>query len=502
MTREMNDGADIASPVAERAAQLPSGQREVSAGIRLRSCRSSAPLSFAQQRMWFFNQLEPESPLYNLAVATRWTGPLDAAALERSLAEVVRRHEVLRTRFPMTEHGVVQEIAPAGPLHLQVLDFTVGSSEEREEGARRWMLAEAARPFRLTQESPFRAFALRLAPEEHLLLQVIHHIAWDRWSKGVLLAELVALYPALAAGLPAPLSELRIQYGDYAEWQQHHFQGHRLEHELAYWRGRLSGAPTVAGLPADRARPAAQRHVGAKVSFPLSEDLLEALTSLARREKASAFMVLLAGFKALWARSTGQADLVVGVPIAGRVRVEVEKLIGCFANTLVLRTDLSGDPTFREVLNRVREVVLGGFDHQEMPFEKLVEELRPPRNPGYHPFFQVLFTSHLDFFEKAVEIPGLRIQDVKIDFGTAFVDLSVDFKRGSAGRLCCFTYNTDLFDESTIAHLARQYGAILEAAVSDPERRLSAFVDQITDEEIKTPAGRQLAPAQPVRLRT
>ncbi len=452
-----------------------SGRRGAFAAIRPRSCRTAAPLSYAQQRMWLFNQLEPGNPLYNRPRATRWTGPLDGAALERSLAEIARRHEVLKARYPLAEHGPVQEVATDEPFHLALADFTAGSRDEREDAAHRWMVAEAARPFTLTEEPPFRAFLLRLAPEEHLLLLVLHHIASDRWSRALLLRELLALYPALVSGRPSPLPELRIQYADYAEWQQQRLQGAWLLGELAYWREKLSGAPAVLTLPTHKPRPAAQTHVGGLVSFALRKDLVEALTDLARREHATTFMVILAGFKALWARATGQTDLMIGVPVAGRVRVELENLIGCFANTLVLRADLSGDPTFREAVGRVREATLGAFDHQELPFEKLVAELRPRRDPSYHPLFQVLFNSQLDFASETVNIPGLRIAEVEIDLGAALVDLAVDFKLGRDCWLCHFTFNSELLDEPLVAKLADQYRMILEAAVSDPEQRLSAL---------------------------
>jgi hypothetical protein len=476
MTSEINDCLGIAPPAVEKAVELTLERPELLATIEPRPCRTSVPLTLAQQRMWLVNQLEPDSPLYNRARASRWTGPLDAAALERSLAELIRRHEVLRTRFPLSKQGAIQEIAAPDSFQLPVVDFGIPSRFEREEKARRWMLAEAGRPFHLTQEPPFRAFLLRLAPDEHLILLVIHHIASDRWSRGVLLGELVTLYTALASGRPSPLPELKIQYGDYAVWQQeHYFQGPGFEADLAYWRDRLRGAPAALSLPTDRPRPQAQTHVGAQVCLTLPADLVGSLTGYARRERASAFMVLLAGFKALWVRSTGQTDIVIGAPVTGRTGVELEKLIGCFANTLVLRTDLSGDPTFQEILSRVREVTLGGFDHQELPFEKLVEELRPPRIPGCHPLFQVLFNSHLDFAWDVIEIPGLSIEDIEIDLGTALVDLSLDFKRESAGWVCHFTYNTDVFDHSTVARLARQYRVVLEAAVAKPEQRLSAL---------------------------
>ena len=447
----------------------------VQSAIRRRASRAPAPLSFAQERMWFLNQLEPNSSVYNVPRATRWSGSLDAAALERSLGEIVRRHEILRTRFPLTDEGVIQEVLPALQFQLPLRDLTGLPESARERAARQCMFEEAAQPFDLTRQPPFHATLLRLTEQEHWLILLIHHTAFDRWSRGVLLGELFALYPVFAAGGTSPLPEPPIQFSDYAAWQRERFQGDLVEREVVYWRERLRAAPPLLALPTDRARPARQTYTGARVSLRLPADLTESLGALARRKRATPFIVLLAAFKALLARFTGETDVVVGAPVAGRDHVELERLIGCFTNTLVLRTDLSGDPTFVDILDRVRGVTLDGLDHQELPFERLVEALRPPRDPRYHTLFQVLF-NYLNFPHEVGQFRELRVEDVELPLEIALVDLAVDLRRGSEDWTCTFTYNTDLFDASTIARLARQYRAILEVVVSDPERPLSALL--------------------------
>jgi amino acid adenylation domain-containing protein len=440
--------------------------------IPLRSSGSPAPLSFAQSRMWFFAQLEPESAAYHSLRATRWIGPLEIGVLERSLAQVVLRHEVLRTRFPVVGGTAEQEVAPPGVFRLPVVDLTAFAAEEREERAREWVGVEFRRPFDLVRGSPLRATLLRLSADEHLLVLMAHHIVIDGWSMGILYRELAALYAAFSAGKPSPLPELPIQYVDYATWQRERLQGETLQRELAYWRGRLAGAPAVLDLPFDRPRPAKQTYKGGQVFRTLPADLIDALRALSRRERATLFMIMLAAFKALFWRYTGQTDLVVGTPSAGRNRKELEDLIGCFANTLILRTDCSGDPSFRELLGRVRETALGAYAHQEVPFERVVEELHPERRLQYHPLFQVMFNFR-DFPVGAPEVAGLRLQDVDIERDASLVDLSLSLGRGAEGFHCRIFYNSDLFDAATVERLAGHYQVLLAGIAADPEQRLS-----------------------------
>jgi len=354
------------------------------------------------------------------------------------------------------------------------VDLSALAADSVEEEASSRLLAESRRPFDLTCDPPLRASLLRLAPDVHVLVLMIHHIAFDRWSRGLLRRELAVLYSAFAASRPSPLPEPAIQYRDYAAWQHERLRTEALERELTYWRERLGGAAPVLELSSDRPRPAAPTYRGRQVSFTLTDGLLEALGSLSRRERVSRFMTLLAAFNALLARSTGQTDLVVGTPIAGRTLVELSDLIGCFTNTLVLRTDLSGDPTFRELLGRVRQVALGAYAHQELPFEKLVEELQPERSTRHHPLFQVLF-NYLDFPAAPLAVPGLRIEDIEMTLDTALVDLGVDIKRAGRTITCYVTGSADLFDAPTVSRLADQYRALLAAVAANPERRISSL---------------------------
>ena len=331
--------------------------------IPRRPARDSAPLSFAQQRLWFLDQLEPNSAFYNMPQAIRMSGPLDVGALRRALSEIAARHESLRTSFTVVEGNPVQVIAPAVSVELPVVELAELSESEREAEALRLAREEAQRPFDLERGPLVRASLLRLGGEEHVLLLNMHHIVGDDWSFSVLMRELMALYEAFSQGDPSPLKELPIQYADYAVWQREWLQGEQLEAQLAYWKQQLSGAPAVLALPTDRPRPAVPSYQGANDSLALPKQLSEQLRALSQREGVTLYMTLLAAFQTLLMRYSGQEDIVVGSPIAGRTRAETESLIGFFLNTLVLRTSLSGDPSFRELLGRVREVTLGAYEH-------------------------------------------------------------------------------------------------------------------------------------------
>ncbi|HYH79110.1 MAG TPA: amino acid adenylation domain-containing protein, partial [Longimicrobium sp.] len=345
------------------------------------------PLSFAQERLWFLDRLEPGSTTYNIPAAWRLGGALDAAALERALGEIVRRHEALRTVFAEVDGSPVQVIAPFGGFALPVEDLSGDSDREAALGRRAG--EEARRAFDLSAGPLFRAALLRLGDEDHVLLLSMHHIVTDGWSMGVLFRELSALYAAYREGGESPLADLAVQYADHAVWQREQLEGEVLDRQLSYWRERLAGAPELLELPADRPRPPVQTYRGASVPVQLSPELLERLQALGRSEGATLYMTLLGAFQVLLSKYSGSEDVVVGSPIAGRTRGEVEELIGLFLNTLVLRTDLSGDPSFRELLGRVREATLGAYEHQEVPFEKLVAELQPERSLSHSPLFQV-----------------------------------------------------------------------------------------------------------------
>ncbi|HEU0079530.1 MAG TPA: amino acid adenylation domain-containing protein, partial [Longimicrobiaceae bacterium] len=359
------------------------------------------PLSFSQERLWFLHRMDPASPVYNIPVVLRLSGRLDAGALERALAAVVRRHEVRRTAFAEADGVAVQVVRPASVVRLPVADLSAPGLERAEAEAARLAAREAARPFDLAAGPVFRASLLRLAADEHVLLVTLHHVAGDAWSVGILLDELAAAYRG------APLAELPVQFGDFAAWQRGRLSGDALGEQLAWWRGHLAGAPAALDLPTDRPRPREQSGRGASHAFSVPAELAGAVHALARREGATPFMVLLAAWQALLARWSGQDDVVVGSPIAGRTRAETEGLIGFFVNTLVLRAKLDANATFRELLAQVREVTLGAYAHQDVPFEKLVEELKPERDLSRSPFFQVMFILQ-NAPEPAVSLPELR----------------------------------------------------------------------------------------------
>ncbi|HEV2765327.1 MAG TPA: condensation domain-containing protein, partial [Pyrinomonadaceae bacterium] len=432
------------------------------------------PLSFAQQRLWFMDQLEPGTTAYNIPLAVRLTGRLDVGALERTLSEVVRRHEVLRTTFAQVEGRPAQVIHEARPVTLEPLDIS-GAAEPRQELAE--LMREGARhQFDLAQGPLLHVSLLRLAEEEHVALLTMHHIVSDGWSMGVLVREVAALYSAYVRGEESPLPELPVQYADFAVWQREWMRGEVLEKELAYWRRQLGGKLTVLELPTDRPRPAVQSFLGAREYSHISAETTARLKELSRREGCSLFMTLLAGFQALLARHTGQTDIVVGTDIAGRNRPETEPLIGFFVNQLVMRTDLSGDPSFVELMKRVREVCLGGYAHQDVPFEKLVEELQPERDPSRSPLFQVKFVlQNAPTGGGGLELPGLRMSGVDGEAGTAKFDLLVNAAETGRGLALSWQYSTELFDAETIARLHAHFSALLTAAASSPECRLAAL---------------------------
>jgi amino acid adenylation domain-containing protein len=431
------------------------------------------PLSFAQERLWLVDQMEPGSAVYNIPLAWRLSA-VHEAALERALGEIVRRHEALRTVFAQVDGAPVQVISPFAGFALPVEDLSGLGEADREGALRRLAQEEAARPFDLAAGPLFRASLLRLSDEDHVLLLSMHHIVSDGWSMGVLFGELSALYAAYREGVESPLPELEVQYADYAVWQREQVAGEVLDRQLAYWKERLAGAPELLELPTDHPRPAVQKYQGAAVSVELSPELLERLQALGRSEGATLFMVLLGAFQVLLSRYSGSEDVVVGSPIAGRTRAEVEGLIGFFANTLVLRTDLSGDPSFREALGRVREATLGAYEHQEMPFERLVSELRPERSLSHSPLFQVSFT--LDDVQGAGGGPaGLSADGVATELEFAKFDLSLGLAATAQGLRGGLNYSTALFEPGTMERMARHLERVLEQVARDADVRLSAL---------------------------
>ena len=425
--------------------------------------------SFAQQRLWFLDQLAPGNPFYNLPIALRLTMPLDATALERSLSAIVERHEALRTTFDVVDGETVQIIGGAQPVTIPVVDLRNLPADVREREAGRLASESARLPFDLRRGPLMRAALLRLDAADYIFLVTLHHIVSDGWSAAVFGRELQALYPAMSLGYPPALPPIPVQYGDFAEWQREWLQGPVLESQLAYWRRQLADL-SVLRLPTDRPRPPMSTFRGAVHTFHLAPEVADGLRGLSQRTRVTLFMTLLAGFQILLSRYSRQQDIVVGAPIAGRTRPELEALIGFFVNTLVLRTDLSGDPTVTEVLGRVRQVVLDAFAHQDVPFEKLVEELQPRRDLSRNPLAQVAF--------QLLDLPGAAAQGAKaptIDKQTAVLDMVVTLTHGPQGIDGLIEYSTDLFDADTIARLAGHYEQLLRGMTAHADTAISAL---------------------------
>ncbi|MET0398828.1 MAG: condensation domain-containing protein, partial [Longimicrobiaceae bacterium] len=423
---------------------------------------SPLPLSFAQQRLWFIDQLEPGSAAYNMPFALRLRGPFDPAVLERSLAEIVRRHEALRTVFATVDGEPVQVVRGSATVALPVTDLRDLPEAQREAEVLRLASAEAARPFDLAAGPLLRASAVRLADAEWAVLFTLHHIVSDGWSMGVLVRELSALYEE--AELPA----LPVQYADYAAWQRAWLTGDVLEARLAFWREQLGGSPPLLELPTDHPRPQAQDPRGGSVGIHLPADVARELRALSRREGATTFMTLLAAWQLLLARYAGVEDVSVGTPIAGRTRMETEPLIGFFVNTLVLRTDLSGEPTFAELLARVRETTLGAYQHQDVPFERLVEELAPERTLAHTPLFQAMLVLRNDD-PGELRMGGLDVEPLGAGAeGIAKFDLTLGLAADEQGIGGSLTYRAELWERATMERMAGHFARLLEALVADP----------------------------------
>ncbi len=482
MKNDMSFIVETRDEIAERVARLSPAKRAL-LEQRLRAQRSPrdgliprrrpsdrAPLSFAQQRLWFLHQMDPEGCLYNIPQAFRIGGDLDVDALRRALDAVVARHEALRTTF-VAEGEVPAQVFVAGrPVDLRTLDLR-GRPDAGAE-AQRLLSEEARRPFDLSADLMLRALLLRTGQQDRILLLTLHHIAADGWSLGVLFEEVSALYRAFAAGEEASLPDLPIQYADFSEWQRRRMEGALLDGQLSYWRHHLGGDLPALDLPVDRPRPPVQTYRGTTHGFALPRPLHGALQDLARQERATLFMALLAGFEALLCRYTGQEDIAVGTPIANRNRAEVEGVIGCFVNVLAPRTDLSGDPTFRDLLRRVRGVTLGAYDHQDLPFERLVEELHPERDLSRNPLFQVMFALQ-NVPARVLELPGLSVSPVEVHTGTSKFDLTLTVEERPDGLAGGFEYSADLFDAATVERMAGHFRTLLEGAAANPDAPLS-----------------------------
>ena len=430
------------------------------------------PLSFAQQRLWFLHQLEPDSPSYNDLAVLALEGRLDVAALRCAQSEVVRRHEVLRTSYPLLDDRPVQRIEPWAPVPLPVVDLSALEAGPRQSEIRRHVAEEARRPFDLLEASVLRTVLLRLAAEEHALLFSLHHIASDAWSGALLVREITAVYDAVRQGRPSPLPELLLQYADFAVWQQRWFQGAVLEQHLDYWRKALGGSPPALRLPTGRPRPERRGSRGLRRTFRMPQALSRSLGDLSRREGATLFMTLLAAYYVLLQRATGQEDVVVGTAVANRGRAETEALIGLFIEMLPLRVDLSGNPRFVDLLRRVREVSLGAFAHQDFPLERLTEELR--RDGDAASLFQVAFGVRNAPLQE-LRVPELTIRPIRLEQEGARFDVTVWVTETFEGLETTWTFRSDLFEEKEIERINGQYEALLRSVAASPEARIGSF---------------------------
>jgi hypothetical protein len=442
--------------------------------------RNSATLrlSFHQQRMWFLHQLQPETPsAFHLYRFLRLKGPLDREALQRALDKILERHEALRTNF-VTNEGIPQQvIAPPGKFPLPFSDLCAQPSGQKEEILESALKEEARRPFDLTTDLMLRAILIRLTEEEHVLQMVTHHIASDRWSLGLLTQELSTLYQAFVSAQPNPLQALPIQYADFAAWQREWLTGEVLETQLGYWRQHLAGAPPLLEIPTDYPRPAQTSYRGEWFSFTLPQTLTDELKHLSRQTGTSLFMILFSAFNILLYRYTQQEDIVVGSAIANRQHPKLEKLIGYFANTLALRTDLSGNPSFRELLAQVRKVTLDAYAHQDMPFEKLVEELQPERHLGYSPLFQTMLIM-LNTPKSADQLANetnLSFHEERIEHEASQFDLTLFMGEGEEGLSGICEYSTDLFEASTIERMVGHFQTLLEGIIANPDESISVL---------------------------
>ncbi|HEX2270679.1 MAG TPA: condensation domain-containing protein, partial [Pyrinomonadaceae bacterium] len=430
-------------------------------------------LSFAQQRLWFLNKFEAASPHYNIAAAVKFKGQLDIPALERSLTEITQRHEILRTTFAMNGEEPVQQITEPGTVRLPMMDLQ--AVKQREEEAQALLTAAARRVFDLESGPLLRVMLLRLDTTEHILMVTMHHIISDGWSMGVLIRELTALYNSFSSDAALVLPDLPVQYADFAHWQRQWLQGDVREESLNYWRQQLAGMSPVLQLRTDYPQPEVQTFRGARVSFQLDHQLTESLNAVSRAHDVTLFMTLLATLSVLLMRYTRETDISIGTPVAGRTLAETEGLIGFFVNTLVLRTDLSGDPTYAQLLQRTRELCLSAYQHQELPFEQLLDAVRPGRELNRTPLFQVMLVLHNSPLPQ-IELDGLQVEAIEVETGTSKIETTFTFREESSGILSgTIDYQTDLFSRETVEQLAANYVRLLQSAVADPQRRIAAL---------------------------
>jgi amino acid adenylation domain-containing protein len=472
---------DIKAELAARKAEILAFMSQANQALKSNSesiqpvpHQGNIPLSFAQQRLWFFAQLEPDSSAYNIPAAVKLTGKLNINALSKSIHEIIIRHEILRTTFPVIEGEPIQVIGKGENFTFPVIDLQTLAEENKQQAVLNLAALEAKKPFHLVKDLLLRASLFRLAETEYVVLLTMHHIVSDGWSTGIFIQELTALYTAFSQGQPSPIPDLPIQYADFAIWQRQWLQGEVLQTQLNYWKQQLGGNLPILELPTDKPRPAIQSNNGATQRFQLSKSLTEKLKNLSNQEGVTLYMTLLAAFKVLLYRYTQQENIIVGTPIANRDRTEIEGLIGFFVNTLVLRTNLSNNPNFRELLQQVREVTLGAYAHQDLPFERLVEELQIKRDLTHNPLFQVMFVLQ-NAAAEVIELPELNLEVLKAEKNTAKFDLTLSLTETEAGLKGDLEYNTDIFNADRITRIMGHFQVLLEGIVTNPEQRLSTL---------------------------
>src|SRR5438105_2731494 len=451
------------------------GAKTATRSIEHQTNRETAPLSYNQQGLWVLNQLMPGTSLYHTPTAARLTGRLDCNALERALNAVVARHDALRTTFKTIDGTPEQVIAPDVSIEMPLVDLSDCPEPEREAQALRLLQKEARRPFDLSKDPLIRSILVRLATCEHVLLITMHHIVTDGWSIGIFHRELSALYSAFARAERLPLPDLPIQYPDYACWQRQWFDGAECETQLGYWKTQFQTRPPVLELPTDHSRPNAQAYRayrGAQHTIFLPEQLTRDLKLLCQKQGVTLFMTLLAAYKILLHRYTSEEDIVVGTPIAGRQLPETESLIGLFINTLAMRTDLSGNPSFLELLNRIKATAVGAYAHQDLPFERLVKELQPERTLAHNPLFQVMFVLQSEEI-LPLELPDIVARHFRVENIMANFDLTLDIVERERQIVCLFESNADLFESETIQRMMRHFKTLLKGIVANPEQKIS-----------------------------
>jgi hypothetical protein len=428
------------------------------------------PASFAQQQLWFLDQLMPGNPVYNMSATARLSGALNIAALELAVSEVVCRHQILRTTFREVGGLPYQVVRGAQQLMAEVVDVSEAASPDA--AAKKLIRAKAREAFGLDRWPLLRVTVVRLDRLAHIFLVTMHHIISDEWSATVLAAELNSLYAAFSAGRPAELKPLPLQYGDFAVWQRSRLEDGELDQQRAYWRGTLTGMSAPLELPSDYPRPSVRSYGGAEQFFHLSPELANQVTALARQERATVFMTLLAVFQLFLCSYTGVEDIAVGSHVAGRMQEELEPLIGCFVNTIILRSNFSGDPTFREVLSRVRDVAIGAYSNQDVPFEQIIEDLAPPRERSRNPLVEIFFIMR-NVSRVPLSLPGLTTEGWGDPNLVARFDVSLIVEESEEGMLGSFVYSTELFKQETASRFAEHFANLLEDVVSNPEKRIS-----------------------------